>query len=120
MIGKGLGGEAVGRAAMEHETRINLLEEEVQKIAGLAKDALPERKKLRESAKKELVQLGVPLVHVMGLMRHSDITTTMRYAHLAPENSRDAVGLLDDHESRLSHVGKTREKKDKAVSLITS
>jgi hypothetical protein len=29
---------------------------------------------------------------------------TERYAHLAPENVRAAVNLLDGRESRLSHV----------------
>ncbi len=74
---------------------------------------------MRHTCASWLVQLGVPLVHVMELMRHSDITTTMRYAHLAPENSREAVELLDGHESRLSHVGKTREITGKKVDLIT-
>lgn len=74
---------------------------------------------LRHTCASWLVQLGVPLVHVMDLMRHSDIRTTMRYAHLAPENSREAVELLDGHESRLSHVGKMREIADKKASLIT-
>ncbi len=74
---------------------------------------------MRHTCASWLVQLGVPLVHVMELMRHSDITTTMRYAHLAPENSREAVELLDGHESRLSHVGNTREITGKKVDLIT-
>ena len=54
MIGQGFGSEAIGQAVMECEARIKVLEEEMRKTAGLIKDALPERKKLRESAKKEL------------------------------------------------------------------
>ncbi len=75
---------------------------------------------LRHTCASWLVQLGVPLVHVMELMRHSDITTTMRYAHLAPENSRHAVELLDGHESRLSHVEKMRQISRKNAGLLTS
>jgi len=32
---------------------------------------------------------------VQELMGHASIVITMRYAHLAPEGSRDAVKLLD-------------------------
>ena len=74
---------------------------------------------LRHTCASWLVQLGVPLTHVMELMRHADIQTTMRYAHLAPENSRAAVELLDGQESRLSHVGNTRELSNKKAGLIT-
>jgi hypothetical protein len=37
------------------------------------------------------------------LLRHSDIRVTMRYAHLAPENVRAAVGVLGLIESRSGH-----------------
>ena len=68
---------------------------------------------LRHTCASWLVQLGVPLVHVMELMRHSDIRTTMRYAHLAPENSRQAVAMLDDPETPFNHLGKPSEIRDK-------
>jgi integrase len=38
---------------------------------------------------------GVPMRAVQELMGHPSIVITMRYAHLAPEVSRDAVKLLD-------------------------
>lgn len=41
------------------------------------------------------VQAGVPLRTVCELCRDIDIHTTMRYAHLAPENGRAAIELLD-------------------------
>lgn len=50
MIGKGLGGETIAKAAMDRESRIKLLESEIQKSAGLTKKSLPDRKKLEKSA----------------------------------------------------------------------
>jgi len=50
---------------------------------------------LRHTFAAWLVQAGVPLRTVCELCRHKDIRTTMRYAHLAPENGRAAIELLD-------------------------
>jgi len=41
-----------------------------------------------------LVIAGVDLRRVMELMRHKDFSQTLRYAHLAPDSTRDAVELL--------------------------
>lgn len=41
-----------------------------------------------------LVQRGVPLYTVAKLMGHSDIRMTQRYAHLAPDNEKEAAMLL--------------------------
>jgi len=49
-----------------------------------------------------LVQSGVPIRTVSEVLRHKDIKTTMRYAHLAPENLREAVSVLS--ESRFGHA----------------
>jgi site-specific recombinase XerD len=38
---------------------------------------------------------GAPLKAIQELLGHATITMTMRYAHLAPEVTRDAVRLLD-------------------------
>jgi integrase len=38
---------------------------------------------------------GVALKAIQELLGHASIVMTMRYAHLAPEVSRDAVPLLD-------------------------
>ena len=50
---------------------------------------------LRHTFASHLVMRGVPLKAVQELLGHEDIATTMRYAHLAPGVTRDAVLLLD-------------------------
>lgn len=54
---------------------------------------------LRHTFASHLAMRGVPLRTIMELMGHSTIQMTMRYAHLSPEVSREAVNLLDagDH-----------------------
>lgn len=42
---------------------------------------------------------GVTLKVIEELLGHATITMTMRYAHLAPEVSREAVRLLDESDS---------------------
>ena len=49
---------------------------------------------LRHTFASRLVMAGVDLRTVMELMGHSDISMTMRYAHLAPAHKQDAVNRL--------------------------
>ncbi|MCH9024014.1 MAG: tyrosine-type recombinase/integrase [candidate division Zixibacteria bacterium] len=49
---------------------------------------------LRHTFASQLVMSGVDLPTVMKLMGHSDIQTTMIYAHLAPDHLADAVNKL--------------------------
>jgi integrase len=50
---------------------------------------------LRHTCASWLVQGGVPLLEVAKLLGHSTIAMTERYAHLAPENLKAAVCVLD-------------------------
>lgn len=49
---------------------------------------------LRHTFASHLAMRGVPLGAIQALLGHSNITTTMRYAHLAPSTLRTAVDLL--------------------------
>jgi len=49
------------------------------------------------------VSAGVALAEVRDLLSHARITMTERYAHLAPENVRAAVAVLDG-VSRSGHA----------------
>ena len=59
---------------------------------------------LRHTCAAWLVSAGVPLTEVRDLLGHSSVKVTERYAHLAPENVRAAVAVLDAGESRSGHV----------------
>jgi len=50
------------------------------------------------------LQAGVPIREVAEVLRHSDIRSTMRYAHLAPENAGAAVSALESERSRFGHA----------------
>ena len=51
---------------------------------------------LRRTFASHLVQAGIPIQTVSGLLRHSDITVTHRvYAYLSPEQYRSATAVLD-------------------------
>ena len=51
---------------------------------------------LRHTCASWMVMAGVPIRKVKDLLRHRDVRTTMRYAHLSPEDIADAVRILDE------------------------
>ncbi len=74
--------------------------------AVLAKSGLTKRigwHTLRHSFASHLVMRGVSLAVVQRLLGHSSITTTMRYSHLSPEISADAVKVLDTVTAHMRH-----------------
>jgi len=42
-----------------------------------------------------MAQRGIPLKAIQELLGHGSMQMTMRYAHLSPNNLRDAVSSLD-------------------------
>ncbi|MCS6329506.1 MAG: site-specific integrase, partial [Nitrospira sp.] len=66
---------------------------------------------LRHTFASALVQKGVDLYRVQRLLGHRDGRMTQRYAHLAPENLREAVQVFKDDYHKFSTmpgVGPTR------------
>lgn len=59
---------------------------------------------LRHACAAWLVQAGVPLAEIRELLRHTTVQMTEKYAHLAPENVRAAVAVLDGNRSRFGHA----------------
>ncbi len=49
---------------------------------------------LRHTFATQLATKGVPLTTIQSLLGHSSISTTMRYAHVAPSTMRSAIDLL--------------------------
>jgi integrase len=64
-----------------------------------------------------LIQSGVDIHTVLALLGHKSLRMTARYAHLAPENLRSAVDVLDEREKRL-HFGDSRAK-EKGLQCVT-
>lgn len=63
--------------------------------AGLADDPQVVPHVLRHTCASRLVQRGVDIRRVKEWMGHATITTTMRYAHLAPRDLEEAASLLE-------------------------
>ena len=97
----------------------NRLNQEIRKActkAGIKKVTCHE---LRHSFASQLAMSGAPLLSIKTLLGHSDIRTTMRYAHLSPSTLRDTVRLLDVPQDFGHYVG-TPEKPSEQYSVSTN
>ncbi len=54
---------------------------------------------LRHTFASQLAMKGAPIQAIQGLLGHSDIQTTMRYAHLSKSIYQDTMNLLDPKEN---------------------
>ena len=55
---------------------------------------------LRHTSATRMVSAGVPITMVKDILGHSDIHTTMRYAHAITEQSLEAIETLSNYAER--------------------
>jgi len=60
---------------------------------------------LRHTFASHLAMRGVPIVAVKELLGHSNIVTTMRYAHVAPSTLRTAIDMLNPKSGHDAGLG---------------
>ncbi len=63
---------------------------------------------MRHTTAAWLVSSGVPLPEMRDLLGHTTVTMTEKYAHLAPDNVRAAVAILDGSRSHSCPTGMER------------
>ena len=75
---------------------------------------------LRHTFASQLAMAGASIPSVQGLLGHSDIATTMRYAHLSSSALTEAISLLDEYKNEnFGHqVGTRQEKFMKIVESV--
>lgn len=71
---------------------------------------------LRHTYASWLVQAGQPLAVVRDLLGHSSLAVTSRYAHLAPEHLRAAVGSLPELGGEMAGKKKTTRRRKSSAS----
>lgn len=73
---------------------------------------------MRHTCAAWLVSSNVPLTAVKDLLGHTSVKMTERYAHLAPENVREAVNALDETWSHSGHSGVDGIVRDEEVTAL--
>jgi len=66
---------------------------------------------LRHDFASNLIQAGVDIYTIKELLGHKDLRMTVRYSHLAPENLRSAVSVLDEKEKGYNWVTVGKKKR---------
>jgi len=87
---------------------------------GLAEDEQFVVHVLRHTCASRLVQRGVPLKVVQEWLGHKNITTTMRYAHLSPQNLLEAVSALENTGAVSPSLPLARQSSRPAIRCIRS
>ena len=65
---------------------------------------------LRHSFASWLAMDGVPIITIQKLMGHSDLSMTLRYAHLSPHHERQAtMGLVDGDSAKIFPLNKRED-----------
>ena len=64
---------------------------------------------LRHTTASQMVMAGLPLEAVQKMLRHKDIATTQRYAHLSPDYMMKAAHVLDHRLSTGTKTGTVME-----------
>ncbi len=62
------------------------------------------------------MQAGIDIYTVKELLGHKDLRMTVRYCHLAPDNLREAVRVLDEKENGYSLVTVGVKEKEAALA----
>lgn len=75
---------------------------------------------LRHTFASQLAMKGAPLSAIQQLLGHSDIQTTMRYAHLSPSTLDETIKLLDNNNSFGQHMGNKHYLEKEFTRVITS
>lgn len=72
---------------------------------------------LRHTLATRLISNGGSVKAVQELLGHSDIKTTMRYAHLEPNVLKDTIGILDKLQNFGQPVGNQAQNQEKNISF---
>ena len=72
---------------------------------------------LRHTVGSHLVMNGVDLATVKELLGHRDIRTTLRYAHLAQDHKRNAIGKIGNV---FTNIFTKPAEEEKGLRLVTA
>jgi integrase len=78
---------------------------------------------LRHTFASHLAMAGAPIKAIQELLGHSDIQTTMRYAHLTPSTLREAINLLEPGNSNRNfgqYMGNEQKNFNKIIETIAA